>query len=203
MSKIVFDIDLDLPPSVDKEKYGIRAIIYDKDNRHIRPHPSGRYIGYNIPVDGETGMAAVEYKEAEAAGYIKLDLLTNTSYGIFKDKEDYLKAIAEEPDWEILWTDEIFVNRLPQISKHFTTLKRLKPKSIEDLADVLAMIRPAKKHLVKDYNKDKEKIKKELFVKPADGVYYFKKSHAVSYAVMIVGVMNRIANKKISEFFIF
>jgi len=199
----MFDVDIDVPPSIDKDKCGTRAIIYDGEKQQLRPHPSGRYFNTNMPVDNETGMAAIEYKEAEANGYIKLDILTNTSYSIFKDKEDYIKAIAEAPNWEILWTDELFVKRLPQISKHFTTLNRIQPKSVEDLADVLAMIRPAKKDLVKKYNNNKEEIRKELFKKPADGSYYFKKSHAISYAVMIVGVMNRLGADAATDFFIF
>jgi DNA polymerase III alpha subunit len=68
-------------------------------------------------------------------------------------------------------------------------LKQLKPTSVEQLAATLAIIRPAKRHLA---DKDWQTIMKEVWIKPTNGEYYFKKAHAVSYAIACVVHMNLI-----------
>ena len=64
----------------------------------------------------------------------------------------------------------------------------MKPQSIEELAEVLAVIRPAKRHLL---NESKETISnEEVWKKPEDDSYFFKKAHAIAYAVSIVVQLN-------------
>ena len=46
--------------------------------------------------------------------------------------------------------------------------------------------------------KDWKDIMKEVWNKPADGSYFFKKSHAIAYAQAIVVQMNLIARAKYS-----
>jgi DNA polymerase III alpha subunit len=65
----------------------------------------------------------------------------------------------------------------------------MKPTSIEELAAVLAMIRPAKRYLI---GKDWTTVMTEIWTKPEDGEYYFKKSHAIAYATVVVVQMNQI-----------
>jgi DNA polymerase III alpha subunit len=65
----------------------------------------------------------------------------------------------------------------------------MKPKTIEELAAVLAMIRPAKRHLI---GKDWNSVMSEVWLKPEGDEYYFKKAHAVAYAHVIVVQMNLI-----------
>jgi DNA polymerase III alpha subunit len=65
----------------------------------------------------------------------------------------------------------------------------MKPCSIEELAMCLALIRPAKRHLV---GKTWTEIAGEIWEKPVNGDYYFKKAHAVAYAHVIVVQMNLI-----------
>jgi DNA polymerase III alpha subunit len=68
----------------------------------------------------------------------------------------------------------------------------LKPRSIEELAMFLALLRPGKKHLVAIViEKGFQAVKNEIWVKTEDA-YYFKKSHAVAYAHAIVVQMNQI-----------
>jgi len=57
------------------------------------------------------------------------------------------------------------------------------------MAAVLAIIRPSKRYLL---NKDWATINQEVWTKPADGSYYFKKSHATSYAYLVVVHMNLV-----------
>ena len=186
-----FDVDIDVQSNSNKETYG--------DREELQPHPSGVYIDSNIPVDNETGLSAIEYERAEELGYIKIDLLTNTSYSVFNTKQEVLDAGIKEPNWELL-NDERFVKTLPHIADHFEIISLLEPKSIEDLADALSLIRPGKKHLIENYINDKISTRENLYRKPLDKKYYFKKSHAISYAMMIVCVMNSKDNKKMIIF---
>lgn len=183
------DIDIDVAPQTDKSSYGIRAIIYDVDKQDIRPHPSGFYLGGDMPVDTVTGMAAIDYEQAEEYGFIKVDLLTNTAYGDFDSKEELTECINKEPDWSLL-LDEKVVKHLPHLSKHAEFVREMEPRSIDDLADVLALIRPGKQHLIDKYKENKLSARKNLYRKPKTGMY-FKKSHAYAYAMMIIAVMNK------------
>lgn len=186
-----FDVDLDIA-KCEKAKYGSRAMIYNEDSKKILPHPSGIYFE-DVPVDKETGLCAFDYKWGEDSGFQKVDLLNNNSYVKFKNKKDVLDSVAMEPDWSKLEDQEI-VESLPHIAKHYEVVSRLAPKSIEDLADVLALIRPGKKHLVEDYIEDKVSVRRYLYKRSTNDQVYFKKSHAISYAVMIVCVLNKMTN---------
>ena len=74
-------------------------------------------------------------------------------------------------------------------------MSKLEPKTIEQLAAVLAIIRPAKRQLM---YKEWDQIVKEVWIKPTDGSYFFKKSHAVAYAQAIVVQMNLLTKAKYS-----
>lgn len=187
-NKAIGDIDIDVASRTNKSDYGVRAIIYDGERHRVKPHPSGFYVDSNIPVDGETGMAAIEYKESEELGFSKIDLLTNTSYDSFKSKQEILDAL-KSPDWKLL-QDRPFVERLPQLGKHFELLEMIVPTSIQELADCLALIRPDKKHLIEKYIKNKERVRPNLYRKGKGG-YMFKKAHAIAYAHQIVCIMNK------------
>jgi len=97
------------------------------------------------------------------------------------------ELVKQEPVWELLEYEDI-VEQLFHINNHFDVVKQLKPRSIEQLAAVLAVIRPAKRYLV---NKDWDTINKEVWLKVEDA-YSFKKSHAIAYALAIVVQLNSI-----------
>jgi DNA polymerase III alpha subunit len=78
------------------------------------------------------------------------------------------------------------------VNGHGSILRQSKPKSIEQLAAVLAMIRPAKRYLI---GKEWTTVMKEVWTKPENDDYYFKKSHAIAYATAIVVQMNLICEK--------
>ena len=92
----------------------------------------------------------------------------------------------KEPLWELLEHQE-FVDQVFHLSGHSELLKKLKPTNVEQLAAALAIIRPAKRHLA---DEPWTTILKEVWTKPTDGAYYFKKAHAVSYAMAVVVHMN-------------
>ena len=115
MTNKIGDIDIDVKSHTKKDKYGVRAVIYDAERVRLKPHPSGHYVDTNVPVDGVTGMAAIDYKESDEIGFTKLDLLTNTSYDMFDTKQEVIDALNKEPDWTML-LDQKFIAGLPQIS---------------------------------------------------------------------------------------
>jgi len=91
--------------------------------------------------------------------------------------------------------DPKIVEKLFHLNGHFGIVSKLEPKTIEQLAAVLAIIRPAKRTLM---YKEWEDITREVWTKPTDGSYFFKKSHAVAYAQAIVVQMNLISRAKYS-----
>ena len=183
--KVKTDIDIDV---IDRENVlthfrHIPASI-KKGNEYTK-HNSGVYL-QPIPYDPISELASIEYKEAEERGYFKLDFLNNTLYEGIKDEKHLDELIAKEPIWDLLQHADVIKN-LVHVHNHLNVLQVMKPKSIEELAEVLAVIRPAKRHLL---NESKEKISKEVWIKPNDGSYYFKKAHAIAYALSIVVQLN-------------
>jgi DNA polymerase III alpha subunit len=82
-----------------------------------------------------------------------------------------------------------FSDMLFHVNGHHGVLYEMKPTNILQLAAVLAMIRPAKRHLI---GKTWDEVNADVWVKPEGDEYYFKKAHAVAYAHVIVVQMNLI-----------
>ena len=148
-------------------------------------HNSGVYV-HRIPYDPVSNLASIEYKEAEERGYFKLDFLNNSLYDGVRDEAHLVSLMEQEPVWDLFQHEEV-VQNLAHVSNHIEVLRVLKPQSVEELAEVLAIIRPAKRHLL---NESKETIKSQVWEKPTDDSYYFKKAHAIAYAVSIVVQLN-------------
>jgi DNA polymerase III alpha subunit len=103
--------------------------------------------------------------------------------------------MEKEPQWELLEHDD-FNNLVFHVAGHGSVLRSMQPKSVEQLAAVLAMIRPAKRHLV---GQPWDTVMKEVWLKPTNGEYYFKKAHAISYAMAVVVHMNLICGDLFNE----
>jgi DNA polymerase III alpha subunit len=182
------DIDIDF---ADRTKVldiieHIPATIVDKDGT-FKKHNTGVYC-HSIPYNPLTGTASIEYKKAEDRGYFKIDFLNVSIYKDIRD-ETHLKTLMEtEPLWDLLEQDD-FSNLLFHVNGHGSILRQMKPKSILQLAAVLAMIRPAKRNLI---GMDWTTVMTTIWTKPEDGEYYFKKAHAVAYAMAVVVQMNLI-----------
>lgn len=155
-----------------------------------RKHNTGVYC-HQIPVNPITGQASIDYVEAEKRGYFKIDFLNVGIYQDIKDEDHLNKLLETEPLWELLQHEE-FVNQLFHLSGHGDVLKKTCPTSVEQLGAVLAMIRPAKRYLI---GKDWTTIMSEVWIKPETGEYYFKKAHAISYAMAVVVHMNLLCEK--------
>jgi DNA polymerase III alpha subunit len=181
------DIDIDF---ADRSK-ALNVIKHIKasrtDNERLVPHNTGVYL-QSIPHDPVNNLSGIEYKSAERRGYYKVDFLNVNIYSKVKD-DSHLKHLMEtEPLWDLLLQDD-FTDLLFHVNGHGSLLRQMKPASVEELAMCLALIRPAKRHLI---GKNWTEIGTEIWEKPENGDYYFKKAHAVAYAMVIVVQINLI-----------
>ncbi len=161
-----------------------------KDDGKFVPHNTGVYL-QNIPADAVTNFSGIEYKEAEDRGYFKIDFLNVSVYEGVRNEEHLIHLMETEPIWDLLLQNE-FVDLLFHLNGHGDILKQTCPTSVEQLAAVLAMIRPGKKHLI---GKSWATIMEEIWKKTETGEYYFKKAHAVAYAMAVVVQMNLICEQ--------
>lgn len=152
-----------------------------------KKHNTGVYVT-EIPHNPVDKLCTIDYKNAEDRGYFKLDFLNVSIYDKIENEEHLQHLMNKEPVWELLEHKD-FVDQVFHISGHDKLLKQLKPTSVEQLAAVLAIIRPAKRYLAKE---SWNTILEEVWIKPEDGEYYFKKAHAFAYAVSVVVHMNLI-----------
>jgi hypothetical protein len=184
------DIDIDF---ADREK-ALGVFKHIKASRDVKgellPHNTGVYL-HKVPTYAPSNLCSVEYKEAEDNSWFKLDFLNVGIYTDIKDEAHLNQLMEREPIWDLL-TEPDFSDKLFHVAGHSTILKQMKPKSIPQLAAVLAMIRPAKRSLV---GQPWDTVMKEVWTKPEGNEYFFKKSHATAYAVGVVVHMNLLCEK--------
>ena len=162
-------------------------------NDKTEKHKTGVYF-HAVPEHPVTGHSSLDYKKAEERGYFKIDCLNVNIYKDVQSEQELVELMIQEPDWDML-RNQTAVDKLFHLNGHYNIVSKLSPTTIEQLAAVLAIIRPAKRHLM---HKDWEEIMGEVWVKPTDGSYFFKKSHAVAYAQAIVVQMNLMSRTKYS-----
>ena len=157
-----------------------------RDGR-LAKHNSGIYVT-DIPVDPFTGQSSIDYQAAEDRGYVKLDLLNVSLYTQINSEAHLTELMNQEPEWEKLYDPEYFA-RLIHVGSHYDTLLKMPEavNTIPRMAMFLSVIRPAKRHLI---GRKWAEVAATVWDKPVDDGYYFKKSHAVSYAHLVVVNMN-------------
>ena len=181
------DIDID---------FADRNIILSKLKHRVakldggKKHNTGVYVT-EIPHNPFNEIATIEHKAAEERGYFKLDFLNVSIYKDVKDDKHLTTLMEQEPIWELLQHEE-FVDQVFHLNGHTEILKKTCPTSVEQLAAVLAMIRPAKRHLI---GQSWDTVMKEVWTKPEDNAYYFKKAHAMSYAFAVIVHMNLLCEE--------
>lgn len=188
--KFKSDIDIDV---ADRDQalavldYTAASIV--RDNKNSR-HNTGVYFT-QIPVDPITGRCSIDYESAEDRGYIKLDVLNVGLYRQVKSEQHLQELMQQEPAWDRLYDPE-FCARLIHIGAHYDTLIKMPEavNSIPRLAMFLAVIRPAKRHLI---GMIWAEVSETIWEKPTDGSYAFKKSHAISYAHLVAVNMNLLS----------
>ena len=152
----------------------------------VRRHNSGVYVT-DIPYDPVNECSALEYEQAEHRGYFKIDFLNMSVYQLVKDPAHYEAMLIAEPPWEKLWKDTAWASQLAHVGNYTDLLKNMRPSSIPQMAAFISIIRPGKAHL-------QNQPWKVVFDSVWDGDdskgYTFKKSHSLSYAMLVKLHMN-------------
>lgn len=155
-----------------------------------KKHNTGVYVT-EIPHNPINNLSTIDYKTAEQRGYFKLDFLNVSIYKDVRDEEHLTELMNKEPIWELLEHKE-FSDQVFHLNGHSDICRKMKPHTVEQLAAVLAVIRPAKRHLV---GQDWNTVLNEVWTMPEDGAYYFKKAHGTSYAIACVVHMNLLCEQ--------
>jgi hypothetical protein len=190
MKKFSADVDIDF---ADREqilkhiKYTPAGMI--KDHTMVR-HNTGIYVN-PIPANPFSGISNIDYQTAENIGYIKLDLLNNSVYSLVRDEAHLLDLMNRTPPWNRLRERE-FMQKVVHIGNHYDTMIRMPEPvdSITRMAMFLAVIRPAKRHLI---GLPWKKVAETVWETDVDAGYQFKKSHSISYSFLVVVHMNVLA----------
>ena len=155
-------------------------------NGQVRRHNSGVYVT-DIPRDPVNGCAAIDYETAEQRGYFKIDFLNMGVYQLIRDPAHYEQMLVATPPWFRLWEDTAWASQLVHVGNYTALLASMRPDSIPRMAAFISIIRPGKAHL-------QDRAWTEIFESVWDGDesrgYTFKKSHAISYAALVVLHMN-------------
>ena len=184
------DIDIDFADRERALKLFEHTVASRLDGGEVKPHNTGIYVTA-IPKDVRNNLSTIDYKTAEDRGYFKIDFLNVGIYEGVRDEEHLKQLMETEPLWDLL-LDDNFNSLLFHVNGHGGILRTMTPTSVEQLAAVLAMIRPAKRYLI---GKDWTTVMAEIWTKPENDEYYFKKAHAVAYAMAVVVQMNLICEQ--------
>ena len=179
MVKFNTDVDIDFADRDDILKLIKHTSAMQNNDQGIRKHNSGVYVT-DIPYNPLTDTASIDYQSAEERGYFKIDFLNVNVYKLIKDQEHYDQLMARDVPWTRLQEREFF-EQVIHIGNHYDLVGDLALDTIPRMAMFLALIRPAKRHLV---GKTWADISKDIW-KKTDDQYFFKKSHAVSYALLV------------------
>lgn len=194
--KFSSDIDIDVADRENTLKFfkHIDASIH-RDGKVIK-HNTGTYFT-NIPVDPYTGRSSLDYQEAETRGYLKIDILNVGLYKQVTSEKHLQELMQQEPPWDRLY-DPSFCSQLIHIGAHYDTLIQM-PEAVNSdvrLMMFLAIIRPAKRHLI---GLPWKEVAKTVWDKPEDGSYAFKKSHSCAYSRLVMVHMNLLNQAYVLE----
>lgn len=193
------DIDLDVrdrDAALAVFPEAIRASQIDNKGNLV-PHKTGVYF-QDVPRDFQTGLAAFPYDIAEELGFFKVDMIPYHIYDSLESNDDLegLLAVIDRGEfpWEWFSEDRFFENDdtsepVTQLGRHQHLCEMYPPESVEDVAVLNALIRPRKKYLVgRPWEEIQDKVWKKLPEEESDDPrnYFFKKSHAVAFALAIL-----------------
>lgn len=179
------DIDIDFQSTFNPASYLAGAVPASiVKNGELSKHPCGHYL-QTIPVDSVTGLAAIPYDQAAEFGYFKIDFLHLSLLDNFTSKQEIRDLLKMEPDWSLM-IDPNVVPKLFQLHRNHRLLARVRPSSVQEVADCIALIRPGKRDYLEPYLIDKNKVRPYLYRQEGDDKSTFKRSHAIAYALTIV-----------------
>jgi len=191
--KFKSDIDIDFPnrdDALQHLQYHPAGIMRDGN---LVKHNTGIYVT-DIPVDPFTGIASIDFNTAEDRGYMKLDFLNVSLYTQIKDEAHLQNLMIQEPEWDRLY-DQEFCSKLVHIGNHYSTLIKFPEavNSIPRLMMFMAVIRPAKRHLI---GLPWAEVAKTIWDKGNDGSYGYKKAHSCAYAHLVAVHINLLTNQE-------
>lgn len=158
----------------------------DRADDKFDKHPTGVYF-QNIPRDPTTNISTLDHRIANDYGYFKIDFLNVNMYEGIKSEAHLIKLLNKEPQWELFQYAEI-TDKLFHLKGYSNLLCKFKPHTVEDLAMILAIIRPSKAYLQQS---SWNEVRKDVWVKSSNSTdYHFKRQHAISYALAIVVNLN-------------
>jgi len=189
------DIDIDVttttnPPDIFNNITSASIV----ENGELKRHNVGYYF-QNIPIDPHTGLSAIPYKKALDFDYFKIDIIHLKLLDYFDSKKELIQYMHRKPKWEMLW-DRNIVPKLFHFSKSYELLNKIRPKSILEISDCLALIRPGKRKLINRYLKEKNKNKIRIELYKKEQASDLRKSHALPYAYLIIAQLNLIRDGK-------
>lgn len=196
MKKVTTDVDIDCFGR-DDILFGLECIYgrIDRPDGKVEKHPTGVYF-QNIPRDPVTNVSTLDHRIANDYGYFKIDFLNVNMYEHIRDEAHLLELLNKEPPWDFFEYREV-TDQLFHLKGYSHLLQRYKPKSVEDLAAILAIIRPSKAYLQQE---SWEKIINEVWVKnEGNESYQFKRCHAISYALVIIVNLNLLIEQLSKE----
>lgn len=192
MKKVSTDVDIDVFGR-DKILDGLECIFgrIDRPDGKFEKHNTGVFF-QNIPRDPTTNVSTLDHRIAKDYGYFKIDFLNVNMYEGVRSESHLQSLMDKEPPWDFFEYKEI-TDQLFHLNGHSNLLVKYKPKSVEDLAMILAIMRPAKAYL-QQY--DWDSIRKNVWIKVAgDESYQFKRSHGIAYAIAIIVNLNLLIEK--------
>ena len=192
MKKVLTDVDIDVFGR-DKILEGLECIFgrIDRPDGKFEKHNTGVFF-QNIPRDPTTNVSTLDHRIAKDYGYFKIDFLNVNMYEGVRSEEHLKSLMDKEPPWDFFEYEEI-TDQLFHLNGHSNLLVKYKPQSVEDLAMILAIMRPAKAYLQQH---NWEGIRKNVWVKvEGDENYQFKRSHGIAYAIAIIVNLNLLIEK--------
>lgn len=177
------DIDIDL---ANRDQLLQLIQVTPARQKNNQRHNSGVYPTA-IPYDPVHACAAIDYETAEQLGYFKIDLLNMSVYQLIQSPEHYEHMLAQEPPWHRLWTDSEWAKNLVHVGNYTELLKTMRPDSIPRMAAFISVIRPGKAHL---QGQDWNRVFETVWDGDDSQGFVFKKSHAISYAMLVALHMN-------------
>jgi hypothetical protein len=108
-------------------------------------------------------------------------------YQQVRDPDHYHELLARTPPWQRLWQDPQWASQLVHVGSYTDLLKKMQPDSIPRLAAFIAVIRPGKAHL---QAQPWPKVFESVWDGDAGRGFVFKKSHSISYAMLVALHMN-------------
>jgi len=164
----------------------------------LTTHNTGIYF-QNIPVDPITGISAFPFDLAEKEfGYFKVDVIPNHVYDLIQTEEELQELLDAQVDWDWFLDERFYKNQntkliLTHLGNYHDLVCQYPPQSVEDIAILIALIRPRKKYLKGEaWGEIKNKIWKPLHKEKG---YFFKKSHAIAFALLVVVHAQLIARR--------